>query len=297
MPTLKQIKENLTATASIETIANLYQEIAHLRMNQIRQRVLSNREFTEELFQIYSRIKKAYINSLKKGEILKKKELERTSFIKRNGRKIAVFLSSNQFFYGSLILDIWHKLLSYLSKNKADLAITGKIGKYLAGRSGLRIKMFYFELDDDNPERQQVKKIMDFIKNYEEIIVFHGKFSTAISQKPVQDNISGGVTLGKELGEVKNYLFEPSPEAILEFFETELMSAFFNQAILEHRLSRYAARMVAMYQATENAKEIRKKLKREQRKLEYQLSNKKQIELFAGFQLWKQDMLLQLKER
>ncbi|NCO80493.1 hypothetical protein GW869_01825, partial [bacterium] len=95
-----------------------------------------------------------------------------------------------------------------------------------------------------------------------------------------------GITLEKELGEVKSYLFEPPLEAILEFFETELMSAFFNQTLLEHRLSRYATRMVAMYQATENAEKIREKLETEQKKLERQLLNKKQIEVFSGFQLW-----------
>ncbi len=288
MPTLKQIKENLEATSTIKTITSIYQEIAHLRMNQIRQRVLSNREFIEELSWVYSRIKKSYIASLKKRGKLKKKELKKISFIKRNRRSVAVFLSSNQFFYGTLILDIWHNLLNYLNDSKADLAVIGKTGRYLAERSGFGGRIFYFELDDDNPRREQMKKIMDFIKNYEEIIVFHGKFSTAISQKAVQDNISGGITLEleKELGKVKNYLFEPSPEDILELFENELISAFFNQAVLEHRLSRYAARMVAMYQATENAKEIKRKLKIKQKKLERQLLNKKQIELFAGFQLW-----------
>ena len=288
MPTLKQIKENLEATSTIKTITSIYQEIAHLRMNQIRQRVLSNREFIEELSWVYSRIKKSYISSLKKRGKLKKKELKKISFIKRNRRSVAVFLSSNQFFYGTLILDIWHNLLNYLNDSKADLAVIGKTGRYLAERSGFGGRIFYFELDDDNPRREQMKKIMDFIKNYEEIIVFHGKFSTAISQKAVQDNISGGITLEleKELGKVKNYLFEPSPEDILELFENELISAFFNQAVLEHRLSRYAARMVAMYQATENAKKIKRKLKIKQKKLERQLLNKKQIELFAGFQLW-----------
>ena len=288
MPTLKQIKENLEATSTIKTITSIYQEIAHLRMNQIRQRVLSNREFIEELSWVYSRIKKSYISSLKKRGKLKKKELKKISFIKRNRRSVAVFLSSNQFFYGTLILDIWHNLLNYLNDSKADLAVIGKTGRYLAERSGFGGRIFYFELDDDNPRREQMKKIMDFIKNYEEIIVFHGKFSTAISQKAVQDNISGGITLEleKELGKVKNYLFEPSPEDILELFENELISAFFNQAVLEHRLSRYAARMVAMYQATENDKEIKRKLKIKQKKLERQLLNKKQIELFAGFQLW-----------
>ena len=146
--------------------------------------------------------------------------------------------------------------------------------------------MFYFELDDEKPERERVKGIIEFVKNYEEIIIFHGRFHTVLFQKVVQTNISGGITLEKELGEIKSYLFEPSPEAVLEFFETELMSAFFNQAVLEHRLSRYATRMIAMYQATENAKKIREKLKIEQKKLERQLLNKKQIEVFSGFQLW-----------
>jgi len=288
MPTLKQIKKNLEATSTIKTITSIYQEIAHLRMNQIRQRVLSNRDFIEELSRVYGRIKKAYINSLKKRGKLKKKELKKISFIKRNRRKIAVFLSSNQFFYGTLILDIWRNLLNFLANSRTDLAVVGKTGKYLAEKSGFRGKIFYFELDDDDPKREQMKKIMDFIKNYEEITVFHGRFSTAISQKPVQDNISGGIILEseKESDKVKNYLFEPSPEDILEFFETELISAFFNQAVLEHRLSRYAARMVSMYQATENAKKIKRKLKIKQKKLERQLLNKKQIELFAGFQLW-----------
>jgi F0F1-type ATP synthase gamma subunit len=64
------------------------------------------------------------------------------------------------------------------------------------------------------------------------------------------------------------------------------MAAFFSQTILEHRLSRYATRMIAMYQATESAKERRKELEREQKKLTRQLLNKKQIEMFSGLQLW-----------
>ena len=147
MPTLKQIKEDLEATSIIKTITSVYQEIAHLRMNQIRQRVLSNREFIEELSRIYNQIKKSYINSLKKGGKLKKKELEKISFIKRNKRRITVFLSSNQFFYGTLILDIWHNLLNYLNESKADLAVVGKTGRYLAERSGFGGKIFYFELE------------------------------------------------------------------------------------------------------------------------------------------------------
>ena len=276
MPILKKIKEDLKAVSNIETITRTYQEIANLRMNEIRQKVLNNREFIEELSQVYTLAKKAYLVLLKKEK----------PFIKPKRERVVVFLSGNERFYGTLFSDIWRELLNYLAKNKADLAVVGRMGKYLAERSGFGHKMFYFELNDDKPEKNRLREIIDFIKNYEEIIIFHGRFQTILSQKVVQSNISGGVTLKEELEEVKSYLFEPSPEAVLEFFETELLSAFFNQTILEHRLSKYTTRMVAMYQATENAKKRERKLKIEQKKIERQLLNRKQIELFSGSQLW-----------
>jgi len=281
MAVLKEIKENLRVISSIETITRVYQEIASLRMNKIRQRVLNNREFIEELSRVYGLAKKSYIVSPKKERVGKKE-----SFIKRRGKRVAVFLSCNERFYGTLILDIWRELLNYLAEKKAVLVVAGRMGKYLAESSGFGHKMFYFELDDEKPEKERVKGIIEFIKNYEEIIIFHGRFSTILFQQVAQSNISGGIPLEKELAEVKSYLFEPSPEAVLEFFETELMSAFFNQTILEHRLSRYATRVVAMYRATENAKERKRKLKIEQKKLERQLLNRKQIELFSSSQLW-----------
>lgn len=280
MAILKEIKENLKAISNIETITGTYQEIANLKMNKIRQRVLNNREFIEELSQVYTLAKKAYIASFKRAAKKGK------SFIKQRGKRVIVFLSANERFYGSLISDIWGDVLSYLAENKADLAVVGRLGKYAAERMGFGLKMYYFDLSDDEPEKERVKGIVELIKNYEEIIVFHGKFQNVLSQKATRSTVSGGTVPEEGITEVKNYLFEPSPEAVLEFFETELLLDFFNQTLLEHRLAKYAIRMVEMYRANENAKEIEKNLKKEEKKLERQLSNKKQIELFSGFQLW-----------
>ena len=282
MPILKEIKENLKAIANIEAVTKTYQEIANLRMNKIRQEVLDNRGFTEELSRVYTLVKRAYTVQFKNKKPTKAREF----IIKRKKQRVAVFLSCNERFHGTLILDIWKDLIKFLTENKADVAVVGRIGKYLAERGGFGHKMFYFELDDDEPEKERVKGIIEFIKNYREIIIFHGRFQTILFQKVVQSDISGGTIEEKELGEIKNYLFEPSPEAVLDFFETELMSAFFNQAILEHRLSRYATRMIAMYQATGSAKKRRKELETEQKKLTRQLLNKEQIEMFSGLQLW-----------
>ena len=283
MAIIKEIKENLKAVANIEAITKTYQEIANLKMNKIRQEVLDNREFAEELSRVYTLTKKT-CNIQING---KKPAKKRNSSAERKKQTVVIFLSCNERFHGTLILDIWKELLSFLNENKADLAIIGRIGKYLAERSRLGHKLFYFELDDDEPKKERVKGIIEFIKNYKEIIIFHGKFQTILFQKVVQSNISGGNIQEKEPVEVKKYLFEPSPEMVLDFFETELMSAFLNQTFLEHRLSRYATRMIAMHQANQSAKDRKKELEAEQKNLTRQLSNKKQVEMFSGFQLWK----------
>ena len=281
MSTLKEIKENLEMISIIKNVASTYQDIANLRMKQIRGKVLKNRELFRELFNTYQRIKSDYFSSLKKGWIRK----EKISFRQPKKEKVIVFSSANQFFYGALILDTWKEVQKYLEKNKTDLVVIGRIGKYLAEVSGFGHKMFYFELNDVKPEEIRIGEILNFIKNYKKIIVFHGRYEKVLSQKPVMEEISGKLPSEKKFENVHPYLFEPSPETVLEFFETEIIAALFNQTILEHQLARYASRLMAMYQATENAKNLKQKLSIVENKLKRQKLNKKQIELFSNVKL------------
>ncbi len=283
MASLKKNKNDLETISQISLITSIYQEIAHLRMVEIRQAVLKIREFLDGLARIYHLAKRSFFASLGK-------KTEGIPYISKKQGEVAVFLSANEFFYGSLILDIWQKTQEYLKEKKVDLIVVGKMGKYLAEANKLRLKIFYFELDDEKPEREKVKEIIELVKNYEKIVVFHGKFETVLSQNAVMTDISGGITFEEKIGEIKNYLFEPSPKTVLEFFETEIVSALFNQTILEHRLARYATRMMAMYQATENTKKIKKEVEKNKKKLEQQILDKKQIEIFSGFKLWSQEM-------
>lgn len=251
-------------------------------MNQIRDGVLETRKFLEGISSVHYRAKKSYAWK-------SKKENRDISFLRRNKKTVIVFLSSNERFYGNLIAEIWRNILNHLNDNEADLFVTGKIGRTLAENARQRIKFEYSYLSDEKTAIQEVRPIIDFIKKYEKILVMHGKFLTTLLQKPFASNVATSINLeeGDEKSpSIKDYLFEPSPRAILEFFETEMISALFNQALLEHRLSKYAARMIAMYQANENIKNEQKKLKKLQKQITRELLNKKQLEAFSGFGLW-----------
>ncbi len=287
MHQLTETKEGLETISIVSAITTIYQEIAHMRMNQIRRNVFKTREFLEGLAFVYRSAKKSYL--LRIGGFNRKlMAKENISFIKRNKKTTVVFISANEHFYGGLILDVWKNVLKYMMKNKADLLILGKIGKQLAENTKPQIPFKYLSLDDDRNVASEIKNVIENIKHYERIIVFHGKFITSLMQKPVGNDISGGIFEGKSDEATKDYLFEPSPKAVLEFFETEIIAALFNQAVLEHRLAKYASRMIAMYKANENIKSERKKLEARQKKLIHGVINRKQLETFSGFKLWTQ---------
>ena len=227
---------------------------------------------------------------LEKVESMAKKKMIGSGFLRKNGKRVDVLLSANEHLYGTLILDIWGHYLNEINSQKSDAVVVGSFGKYLANNEKISGELIYFDLDDDQPEAEQIKKIVDVISNYEKVMVHHGQMISVITQEPVQSEISGGISYGQKIQKgAKRYLFEPSPEKILEFFETEVIGALFNQTVLEHELARFAARMIAMDQATENANEEIKKINRQLSNLRKRVLNSKQLQVYAGFDLWKKE--------
>jgi F-type H+-transporting ATPase subunit gamma len=285
MATLKSIKEELKIISAIKELAESYQEIASLKVNKIKNEVLKNREFFKEIIELYKRIKSAKKDLVSKSLKEKKDLAEKTAI---------VVISANHFFYGPLLLNIWNEAKNYFTKideQKRDIIIVGRIAKYYAEREKLGHKIFYFEISDDNPEEKKLIELIEFITNYKKIIVFHGKYEGAINQKVEITEIAAESILKKEGAPRKHkeekisYIFEPSKEEIIDFFEAEIVATIFNQTILEHQLARYASRVISMYQSIENAKKTEKMLSLTKNKVEREILNKKQSELFANLLL------------
>ncbi|MCH7541592.1 F0F1 ATP synthase subunit gamma, partial [Patescibacteria group bacterium] len=205
------------------------------------------------------------------------------------GKTVNVFLSANEHLYGTLILDVWGHFVNDVSKGDSDAIVIGSFGKYLINNENLDVEFTYFDLEDDKPGADQIKKIVDFLGKYEKVVVYHGQMISVLNQVTAKSEITGGISLMEKVQKrVKRYLFEPSSEKILEFFEGEIIGALFNQSVLEHQLARFAARMVAMDQASENADEELKKTRKTLRSLHRRILNRKQLEVYAGYHNWSQ---------
>lgn len=278
MATIQEIRKKIKTVSLMERITLAFQEISKEEMNRIREMTLKNREFIEELLKVYTQAKKAFLIEAKE---------EGEKILLPPKKEVVVFLSANARFYGGLVWEVWRKVSEYLKKNEADLVVVGEIGKYIVEQAKPKNKVYYFDLDDEKPKEKEIREISNFLKDYSQIKVFHGKFKTILSQEIVCTDISGEISEEKKEKEFYSFLFEPSPKAVLDFFKTELILAFFSQAFFEHRLSRHATRMVQMYRANKKAKERKEILKREERRLKWRKLEKKQQEINLVSQLWK----------
>lgn len=281
----KQIVEEIEYSSNLKNIVQTYQEIAASRMQRIRNSVLTSRDFLFGINTIFQQVKSSY----------KIKRRTQKTFIKTNGKTLFVFISANTGLYGGIIKrafevfarevkKVWR---SQISLRETDIAIIGRLGLRFFKEEFPKKPLIYFELSDNKIDLIGIKKIIPYLIGYEKVIVFYEQFRSIITSDPIITSISGDDLPWEKSGteEIK-YIFEPSLEKVMEFFEQEIIGSIFEQTVYESLLAKFSSRMVAMEEATEN---IRNKIKQEilkKERLKHQEINKKQNERLLSMSLW-----------
>ena len=105
-------------------------------------------------------------------------------------------------------------------------------------------KITYFDFPDTHISSAELGEITQHLHQYAHVVVFHGSFRSFIDQHPVLSRVSGEErALGEAARAAVSYIFEPSLEEVLIFFEGQMFGSIFEQTIHESDLAKYAARM------------------------------------------------------
>ncbi len=311
MENLKRIKSEVALLSSLGIIAQVYQESSILKIRDVRSSVLNTREFLNKLSVIYYDVKTA--NTKRIAQLLEEKSKHAQHITKEDEKKLKdadkmapaqvqpkaktliVFISANTKLYGEIIRDVYDLFINTLKNEKdADIMIVGRLGEKLFKEGGNTRQHLFFEIPDTNISPEELKPIIFNIVKYEKVIVFHGKFNNLMNQTATVSNITGqalfeqgNIATLTEEDKITKFLFEPSLETIVQFFETQIFAALFRQTIHESELARYSSRVTAMEEALQSIKKREKKLIQDRRRLKRIGDHKKQVERFAGMKLWK----------
>ena len=145
----------------------------------------------------------------------------------------------------------------------------------------------YFQISDNASGPDDFVEVVKYVVGYQKVVVYHGQFESLLAQIPTEQIVTGELPESEaKLVEQASYLFEPSLEVIIGYFESEIMASIFEQTIHESSLSKYASRMINLDRAVVNVQENIKKANYDKQKLRHSMMNKKQLGMLASMSLW-----------
>lgn len=282
----RAIKADIEAVKSMGDFVSVYEEIAANNMRRIRDAVVRRRDFLADLTKLYNEIKKSYKKEVDNFKQKKRSEEKRFSFLKKNGKTVAVFFSTSSNFYGDIARNTYDLFREYYEREKCDVVVVGKVGKRMMDKDYPGLAFKYFDFSDNIQDMALLRPVILYIIEYEKVIIFHSKFQTLVRQTPNAFVISESQSNASTESQNK-YIFEPSLPRIIEYFEKEIFNSIFEQTMHESQLSKFASRMVTLDQASVNIKKRISHLEFKQRLWQHQMKNKQQLNSMTGIILWK----------
>ena len=282
----QRIASEIDLISVLRLLAESYEEISVLRMQKVRGSVLRNREFFEDISEVFSEVKSSYQEEILK--LFKSKGAKKVSFttLSKNNKTVSVFVSANARLYGDITARVFDAFSQAVRRDGSDIVIIGSLGKELYNQSGIHREYTYFDIPDYGVLEAHIKPIIAHVVGYQYINVYYGKFLNVIQQAPSVSRVSGEQVVSGKPKERTKFLFEPSLEIVLHFFETQISYSLFRQTLHESELSLLASRINAMEEAVNNINIAAHKLEGQRRRVKRSLEGRKQLETFAGISLW-----------
>jgi F-type H+-transporting ATPase subunit gamma len=263
MPSLKDIRGRIGSVRNIAQITRAMEMVAASRMKRAQDAILAARPYSDELRDALSRV--AAVVGEEVHPLLARRPVKRVALIMiTTDRGLAGSLNANAI--RSALRWTQQKIGSGNGETRVEVeAVTiGRKGRDGLRRAGIPIAAHFPQLGD-RPSFSDVTPIArlvtdDFLEGkYDEIDVAYSTFISTLTQrpeiKPLLPITSPEQAEGADT-ENDEYLFEPSPEAVLSRLLPHFVAVDLYRAVLENQASEQSARMIAMRNSTDNANEL-----------------------------------------
>ena len=276
MANLRDIRRRIKSVKNTSQITKAMQLVAAAKMKKAQDQAIAGRDYADRLNEVLVNLKE---NIGEEDHVLLKQP---------GGKKeLILVVSTDKGLCGGLNTNLLKKVRAEMGED-AEVVTVGRKLRMSLGKLGHNI-VSDWEVADPTPFAD-AKPIGAYLTEqflegrYSAVKVAFTNFETTLTQTPwiqqllpVQESVLAekrsyeGMGRGGEVGETvrihRDYVFEPSPEGVLDSLLPLYINYQVYQMILEARASEHSARMVAMKAATDNAEQMIKDLTLEYNKV------------------------------
>jgi F-type H+-transporting ATPase subunit gamma len=272
----REIRRRIKSVKNTQQITKAMQMVAASKMRRAQQSALAGREYAGLL----NRVLVSLSERVESGShpLLAERPVK---------RELVLLVSTDKGLCGALNSNLFREA-ARLDPAATAFEVTGRKGAQFVARTKREL-LADFQLPD-NPTLTQTRSLSKFALDrflsgeVDKVTVAFTRFINTLTQKPTmqtllpiapgslgQDATVTAETIAKfPSADPKNrfgYIFEPGPTEVLDAILPEYVHFQVYQMILDSRASEHSARMVAMKNATDNAKQIIKDLTLEYNKV------------------------------
>lgn len=269
----REIKRRLRSIKNTGQITRAMEMVATAKMRKAVINVLATRTYAGLAWEMLNEL-------VERTDQSHHRLLQRRAKIKRLG---VVIITSNRGLCGSFNHQIANRAHLYIARQQesagdlaADLVTVGKRGRDLMFRQGYTIVAAFTKTDITTrlEEVTPIAKLLidDYLSGrYDKVVMAYTDFISPVTQRPrlkqlLPIEVESDFNLGRakapaDGGKAINtfsyeYLFEPSPDEVLEDLLPRLLEVQMYQALLESDAAEHSARMFAMHNASEAAQDM-----------------------------------------
>ncbi len=271
MANTQDIRRRIKSIRNTAQITKAMQMVAASKMRKAQQHALAGRPYSELMNRVLVSLK-SRTNPL----------LHPLLQIRSTGKELVLIISTDKGLAGALNTNVMREAAAF-DTAKTVYVTAGRKARQFVARTRREL-LADFELKDA-PTILETKAISKFCvekflsREVDKVTVLYTHFVNTINQKPVAQTLlpisqfvfsapSGGSEPNESTADpMLEYIFEPSPQDVLDFMLPYYVQYQVFQMILDARASEHSARMVAMKNATDNANQFIKDLTLEYNKM------------------------------
>jgi len=258
VPNPREIRRRVRSVKNMAQITRAMEMVAASKMRRAQDRVTSGRPYSERLREVIGDLASLQLDSeeLQDFPLLAHREIQKTAII---------LITPDRGLSGALNANILRRAVQYIRNEAVDsqpqVIAVGKKGRDFAARTNQALVAEFIRLGD-RPTLDEIRPIAqiaikEFLDgNVDAVHIVYSQFVNTLTQRPVSLQLlpierPEGSSEGAD-----DYIFEPDAREVLNQLLPRYVEVNLYQAVLENIASFYSAQMVAMRNATDNAKEL-----------------------------------------
>jgi F-type H+-transporting ATPase subunit gamma len=285
MPSLIDIRRRVRAVKSTQQITKAMKMVSSSKLRRAQERILRSRPYAQHMLRVFNSL--ATRTEAARHVLLQEQPGQ---------RPLLIVITADRGLAGSFNANVIKGAAEFITEQPRDtgkevaLALVGRKGRDFFMRRGFDVRYEEVGLFQNvkwaHAQAIANTAIKEFLApEIGSVYLVYNQFKSIMSQQVVIERLLPIAKLEQEPMQAPvDYLFEPSPQELLDTLLPFHVAVQVNRALLESSAAEHAARMTAMDSATRNAREMVDRLTLYMNKVRQASITREIIEIVAGAQ-------------